>query len=194
MSPTLLITQPTRVRRLFLLVLAIDLVVFLALFATYIYLRVHAPFWPKAFHFPSGLMTASMTLFALAASFVMVVALHFHEKQDWLLASRMVALAIACWFTYGVLAAMEWLRLIIVDHVWLSGNPWGLPQFGQTYFSLTAFQFLHVFAGTFYLALVASRIRRHDLAMTAMFVHFTNAMWLVLFPALVLSAIDLQGL
>ncbi len=194
MSPTLLLTQPTRQRRLFVLLLSADFVVFLALFAAYIYLRVHAPFWPKAFHFPSGLMTMSMTMFALAASFLMVVALHFGEKQDWLLASRMVALAIACWFTYGVLAAMEWLRLIVVDHVWLSANPWGLPQFGQTYFSLTAFQFLHVFIGTFYLASVAARVRRHDLAIAAMFVHFCNFLWLILFPALVLSAIDLQGL
>ena len=194
MSPVLLWTEPTPRRRLFVLLLAIDLCAFFALFAVYLYLRAHAPFWPKAFHFPSGLMTVSMTMFALAASFLMVVALSFRAKQELVLASRMVALAIACWFTYGVLAAMEWLRLIVVDHVWLSANPWGLPQFGQTYFALTAFQFLHVFVGTLYLISVAARIREHDLAIAAMFVHFSNLLWLILFPALVLSAIDLQGL
>lgn len=168
-------------RRLVLLFLAADGVVFLILLAVYFYLRIEAPFWPKAFHFPSGLMSVAMTMFAIAASVMLLVAQRVDEK------SRMLALAVVCWLTFLFLAAMEWLRVILSEHI-------ALPQFGQTYFVLTAYQLVHVFAGTVYLIAVAARPERHDLQITGAYVHYTNLLWLVLFPALILSAIDLQGL
>ena len=168
-------------RRVFLLFLAADFVVFLTLLAVYFYLRVQAPYWPKAFHFPSGLMSVAMAMFAIAASVMMLVAQRTAEKP------RMIALAVVSWLTYLALAAMEWLRVIFVEHV-------KLPQFGQTYFALTGYQVVHVFAGVVYLTVVAVRIERHDLEIASAYVHYVNALWLILFPALILSAIDLQGL
>ena len=176
-----MIPQITPKRRLFLLFLAADFAVFLTLLVVYFYLRVQAPFWPKAFHFPSGLMSVAMTMFAITASIMLLVAQRTAEK------SRMVALAIVCWLTFGALAAMEWLRVILSEHV-------SLPQFAETYFALTGFQLVHVFAGTIYLITVAARIDRHDLEIAGAYVHYTNLLWLILFPALILSAIDLQGL
>ena len=176
-----MIPKITSRRRMFLLFLAADFAVFLTLLAVYFYLRIQAPFWPKAFHFPSGLMSVAMTMFAITASIMMLVAQRTAEK------SRMVALAIVCWLTFAALVAMEWLRVILSEHV-------ALPQFGQTYFVLTAFQLVHVFVGTLYLIAVAARIERHDLEIAGAYVHYTNLLWLILFPALILSAIDLQGL
>ncbi len=168
-------------RRLFLLFAASDFAMFGALLAVYFYLRAAAPFWPKAFHFPSGLMSVAMTMFAIAASVMMLVAQRVAEK------ARMIALAIVCWLTFGFLAAMEWARVILSERV-------PLRQFHETYFALTGFQLVHVMAGTAYLLAVAARPARHDLEIAAAYVHYVNLLWLILFPALILSAIDLRGL
>lgn len=168
-------------RRVFLLFIGADFVVFLTLLVVYFYLRAQAPFWPTAFHFPSGLMSVSMTMTAIAASIMLLVAQRTAEKQ------RMIALAIVSWLTFGFLAAMEWARLILVERV-------TLRPFVETYFALTGFQLAHVVIGAIYLMRVAAVVERHDLEITGAFVHYVNLLWLILFPVLILSAIDLQGL
>ncbi len=168
-------------RRVFLLFLAADFAVFLTLLAVYFYLRAQAPYWPKAFHFPSGLMSVSMTMFAITASIMLLVAQRTAEKQ------RMIALAIVCWLSFGFLAGMEWVRLLLAEHV-------TLRPFVETYFALTGFQLVHVTAGIFYLIRVALAVERHDLEIAGAYVHYVNLLWLILFPVLILSAIDLQGL
>ena len=176
-----MIPQITPRRRAFLLFLAADFAVFVTLLAAYFYLRLQAPYWPKAFHFPSGLMSVAMTMFAITASIMLLVAQRTAEK------SRMVALAVVCWLTFGALVVMEWLRLVFSEHV-------TNPQFVETYFALTGFQLLHVFIGIIYLIAVSARTARYDLEIAGAYVHYTNLLWLVLFPVLILSAIDLQGL
>jgi cytochrome c oxidase subunit 3 len=184
----------TRKQRGMAIFLAADFVVFLTLFIGYVYLRRQAPTWPDAFHFPSGLMAAAMTLFALSGSFAMFYAAQHWAKQSFEIAMRLSVATIAVWGSVLILLAMEWVRLFVIVEVTLTDNPWHVPAFSSTYFALTGFYALHLLAGMVYLGMVAARIRTSDAGAAALFTHFTNAVWLILFFGLYLASSDLQGL
>jgi cytochrome c oxidase subunit 3 len=184
----------TRKQRGMAILLSADLVVFLALFIAYIYLRRQAPSWPGAFHFASGLMAFSMTLFALAGSFAMFYAARYQVSQGFEIAMRLVVATIAVWGSVLILLAMEWIRLILIMGVSFTSNPWAVPAFSSTYFTLTGFYALHLLIGLIYLTVVASRIRVTDAGAAALFVHFTNLVWLVILTGVYFASTDLQGL
>ncbi len=179
---------PTRRQRAMLIALGVDGVLFLALFAAYVYLRVHASTWPVALHFASGLMACAMTLFTLCGSFTMFVAAREQRKAGDANALRLVLATIALLGTFLLLDAMEWARLILFEGVNLRG------AFGSTFFALSGFHALHVLVACLYLSAVAGKLRRSDVGASALFVHFTNIVWIILFIGLYLSNADLQGL
>lgn len=162
-----------------LLFLSADAIMTLAFFFVFAYLRFTSPHWPTVFHFGSGLMAAAMTMFLLAGSFTITVAVR--EGQ-----ARWIAVTIACWGCFVLLEAMEWMRLIWFGGVSLHS------KFGAVYFGLTGLHGLHVILGLVYLLLVAWR--RWDFKAARWYVHFVNAMWLPLFFGLYLASTDLQGL
>jgi heme/copper-type cytochrome/quinol oxidase subunit 3 len=53
---------------------------------------------------------------------------------------------------------------------------------------------LHLLIGLIYLTVVASRIRVTDAGAAALFVHFTNLVWLVILAGVYFASADLQGL
>lgn len=177
-----------------LLFLSADTIMTLTFFVVFAYLRFTAPHWPTVFHFPSGLMAAAMTMFLLAGSFTMhlaVRAAHGGEAEAQV-PSRWVAVTIASWCCFVLLEGMEWTRLIVFEHVTLRSNPWNVPAFGATYYFLTGMHGAHVILGMVYLGLVA--VKKWDVKAARLFVHFVNAMWLPLFLGLYLASTDLQGL
>lgn len=176
----------TRKQQAMLLFLAADAVMFFSLFAAYIYLRRTALTWPTVFHFPSSLMAFAMTMFAVSASFTVAVAAR--QRND-LIAIRCVVASIGAWLCFVFIEAIEWARLIFFQGVTLRSGP-----FGASFYTLSGLHVAHVIAGLVYLTMVAIRIRRYDVGACALYVHFVNLMWLLLFPALYLSAADLQGL
>jgi heme/copper-type cytochrome/quinol oxidase subunit 3 len=184
----------TRKQRGMFIFLAADFVVFLVLFIGYIYLRRQAPLWPDAFHFPSGLMAAAMTLFALSGSFAMFYSAQHQLKDSFEIAMRLIVATIAVLGSVLILLAMEWVRLIAIVEVTFTANPWNVPAFSSTYFALTGFYALHLLIGIIYLGIVASRIRNSDAGAAALFVHFTNLVWLILFFGLYMASADLQGI
>lgn len=181
---------PTRT----LVFLGVDLLIFLALFVSYVYLRVQSPTWPAAFHFASGLMAVAITLFILAASFTMFFAARQRAAGNFEIAFRMVVATIAVWGSVVILLGMEWVRLIMIVEVTLTTNPYNVPAFGSTYFLLTGFLLLNLVGGLVYLAAVAARIRTSDIGACALFVHLNSVVWLFLFIGVYLAGADLQGL
>jgi heme/copper-type cytochrome/quinol oxidase subunit 3 len=162
------------------LVLAIDGLVFACLLTAYFTARAHTAVWPRPFHFPSGLMTISMMMFALAASFVMHVALKSAEKRDYVMAQRMIALALVGWSTFLFLLAMEWGRLYFVEHVAPLSNPWSVPALGVVYYGITTYQAAHVGVGSVWLLMAAQKPSQWHLSSLALFVDFTNALFVVI--------------
>ncbi len=183
----------THSQQTMLVFLFADAVMSASFYAAFLYLRRMSPSWPVAFHFPSSLMAAAMTMFAVAASVTVQVAAHAAKQRDDSLAVRSVAAAIAGWLVFLFLEAIEWTRLIL-GGVTLRSNPWRVPLFGASFYTLTGFHILHVIVGLVYLMLVAWRIRKYDVGACALYVHYVNLTWLILFPSLYLSAADLQGL
>ncbi len=166
--------------------LGADFVVFLALFATYIYLRIQSPTWPAFFHFASGLMAFAITLFALSSSWVMYHSVRYQLKQGYDISMRLILAAIAVLGCVVIMLGMEWVRLIFLLDVTFT-NHW-------TYFALTGFYLLHLFGGLIYLSVVAAKIKTMDVGAAALFVHFTNLVWLILLFGVYFASADLQGI
>jgi heme/copper-type cytochrome/quinol oxidase subunit 3 len=184
----------TRAQRGMAVFLVADFVVFLALFVSYIYLRVHVPVWPAAFHFASGLMAFAITLFAFSGSFAMVYSAKYQVKEGYEIAMRLIVATIAVLGSVIILLGMEWVRLIFIADVTFTHNSYGVPAFSWTYFTLTGFYGLHLLVGLIYLSVVAVRIKSGDAGAAALYVHFTNLVWLILFIGVYLASSDLQGL
>lgn len=181
----------TRTQRATLILICADFAMFAAFYAAYIYLRHLTPVWPTAFHFPSALMAVAMTMFLLAGSFLAAVAA---RQADDAIAVRCLAAAVVTWLSFLFVEAVEWVRLIVEEGVTFRSNPWHVPIFGASFFLLSGFHVLHVIVGIVYLTVVAARVRRYDVGACALYIHFVNILWLILFPTLYLSASDLQGL
>jgi heme/copper-type cytochrome/quinol oxidase subunit 3 len=184
------------------LALAVDAGVFCLLLAAYIAARVAAPIWPRPFHFPSGLMTVAMFLFAFASSFVLRIAIRSvspgeqtaeQKIQEEAMKQRMLVLAVVGWGTFLFLLSMEWARLYFFENVALFTNPWHVPAVGLTYYGLSAFQAAHVIAGCVWLSLAAAHTRRWRLSSLRLYVDYTNALFVVLAFFVVFSSADLGG-
>jgi heme/copper-type cytochrome/quinol oxidase subunit 3 len=178
------------------LALAIDCAVFLVLLTAYAAARIAAPSWPRPFHFPSGLMTVAMFLFAFASSFVLRIAIRTQVeegRQEQAMTQRMLVLAVVGWGTFLFLLAMEWARLYFFENVALFSNPWHVPGVGLSYYALSAFQAAHVLAGCVWLSLAAVHTRRWRISSLALYVDYTNSLFVVLAFFVVFSSADLGG-
>jgi cytochrome c oxidase subunit 3 len=165
-----------------------------AFYAAFAYLRFNAPHWPEAFHFPSGLMAAAMTMFLLSGSFTMFLGVRAARdgEIDPHATPRWIAVTIALWCCFLLVESVEWVRLYFIMGVTLSSNPWNMPLFGASYFVLTGLHGLHVIAGLVYLTLVA--VKGWSAKAAWLYVNFVNLIWLPLFFGLYLTSTDLKGL
>lgn len=165
-----------------LLFLSADAIMTLTFFAVFLYLRFTTHNWPTVFHFGSDLLAAAMTMFLLAGSFTIIMAVRADPK----FASRWIALTVALWISFLLTEAMEWVRLIAIDGVGLR------ETFGAVYYILTGLHGVHVLGGIIYLIVLAATKREARAAQW--YVHFVNLIWLPLFFFLYLGSADLQGL
>jgi heme/copper-type cytochrome/quinol oxidase subunit 3 len=193
--PTFLATRHQRGMAIFL---CADFAIFLALFFSYLYMRHQTPLWPAAFHFASGLVAFAITLFTLAGSFAMVFSVRYQVKQgsdnNYEISMRLILATIAVFGSAFILIFMEWVRLILISEVTFTANPWLVPAFSWTYFSLTGFYAVHLVAAIVYLTVVAAKIKTSDAGSAALFVHLTNLVWLFIFVGVYFASTDLQGL
>jgi len=165
-----------------------DALTFSALLVAYTYLRLATPDWPKPFHFvPSVVFSSIMTFVLLSSSLTMVMAVHNMARGNrkatvgWLLAT------IVCGAAFCGLHLIEWINLIRHEKVTFFSNPWNVPQFGATFFSLTGLHMTHVAIGVIYLSIIAFAVGRgkfsyEDVEVSGLYWHFVDLVWMFIFP------------
>ena len=170
-----------RARKLMLWIFLVSAAaIFLSLLAGYAVARSAAPTWPDRSRMLSlpyaWTMTAALASGSVAAAF----AVRRTSRVLLSLAAILGALFLA-------MQAGEWTRLIHAG-ARLGGNPWGVPQFGAFFFILTGFHGLHVLTGVIWLGIVSARRRSawSTLDLAALYWHFVDGLWLLVFTALYL--------
>jgi cytochrome c oxidase subunit III len=171
-----------------------DSLTFSALLIVYNYVRVETGTWPTPFHFwPSIVMATVMTVLLLSSSLTMVFGVAAAKRGDSKWAVRYILLTMLGGLAFIVLHVNEWVHLIR-EGVGLSENPWGVPLFGSTFFTLTGLHMLHVASGLVYLGVVASgfarrRFTSEHVEVSGLYWHFVDLVWMFVFPLVYLMSV-----
>jgi len=169
-----------------------DSLTFGALLFAYTYGRISNPDWPTPFGSHSIVNATVMTGFLLTSSLTMVMAVSaasFNNRKGaigWLLATMF------CGTMFVVLHVREWLGLISEGMTPMK-NPWGAPQFGGTFFTLTGLHMAHVTIGVIYLGIIAIRtgskyFKPEDVEVSGLYWHFVDLVWMFIFPLVYLMS------
>jgi heme/copper-type cytochrome/quinol oxidase subunit 3 len=158
---------------------------FAALFFAYAALRARSPVWPPSgWRLPLGL-PALNTAILLASSATLAWGLR--EAR----AGRLARLAPWIGATLLLGTAFLGLQIVVWRSVWQSGLHVDTSLYGSVFYALTVFHALHVVAGLGVLGWLLAGARRGAFAaartapirLGAMFWHFVDAVWLILFFA-----------
>ena len=175
------------------LFLASDGMTFGGLLTGYAVLRSHSANWPQPsdhFAFALGFV---MTALLLGSSITMVKTRSAAKDNQQRAFRSSLLLTITAGVLFVTLQAYEW-RHLLQEGMTLSGNPWGAPLFGATFYTLTGFHGLHVLAGVIYLGLVLlGGMKRPDLAtyqdrieIAGLYWHFVDIVWIFVFTSVYL--------
>ena len=169
-----------------------DSLTFGALLFAYSYGRISNPTWPTPFHSESIINATVMTGFLLTSSLTMVLAVLASAAGNrsgtikWLLATMF------CGIMFVGLHLREWIGLI---HEGMTPwkNPWGAPQFGGTFFTLTGMHMLHVTIGVAVLGVMVLRsmgkkFSANDIETSGLYWHFVDLVWMFIFPLVYLMS------
>ncbi|HWO14227.1 MAG TPA: heme-copper oxidase subunit III [Polyangiaceae bacterium] len=157
-----------------------------ALFFSYAVLRISAPVWPAPGFARLPLVLPGInTLLLLTSSRTLSVALARLRRGQLERCRNELLLTIALGSAFVALQCKVWVDL------WQSGLRLDSGAYGGTFYLLTVFHILHVLVGLGLLGrLLAPLARRNPVApgrvsaaLTAMFWHFVDAVWLTMFVA-----------
>ena len=162
---------------------------FVALFFAYAVLRLRASAWP-----PDGLpplptaLPALNTLVLLGSS----ILLHFGTRPE--AEAKRGALRRALLGTLALGSLFLALQLAVWVPLWRSGFRIDTGTYGSIFYGLTVFHALHVLAGLVVLAVLLPGAfsgtytsgRASAVRLSAMFWHFVDAVWVVMFVAVYL--------
>ena len=175
------------------LFLASDLMTFGGLLISYAILRAHNTNWP----FPSEHLALTlgvvMTVLLLGSSITMRQA-HIAVQNDNLRQfTTFMAATILAGVTFLFLQGYEWSHLLH-EGMTVSQNPWGAPLFGATFYTLTGFHGLHVFAGVLYLLTILCTGQKkaqlvtydEEVTMAGIYWHFVDVVWVFVFTSVYL--------
>jgi cytochrome c oxidase subunit III len=171
-----------------------DALTFSALLVAYTYVRLATPEWPKPFHFsPSIVFSSVMTFCLLSSSLTMVMAVHSMNHGNRKATVAWILATIGGGLAFVGLHLTEWLNLINNEHVTTSGNEWGVPLFGGTFFALTGLHMTHVVIGVIYLGIIAFAVGRgkfkyEDVEVSGLYWHFVDLVWMFIFPLVYLMS------
>jgi len=174
-----------------------DAPTFSALLVAYTYVRLATPEWPKPFHFaPSIVFSSVMTFCLLSSSLTMVMAVHSMNHGNRKATVAWILATIGGGLAFVVLHMTEWLNLINNEHITTSGNEWGVPLFGGTFFALTGLHMTHVIIGVIYLGIIAFAVGRgkfkyEDVEVSGLYWHFVDLVWMFIFPLVYLMSATL---
>ncbi len=170
-----------------------DALTFSALLVTYSYCRLANPNWPTPFEiYPAITFSTIMTFCLLSSSVTMVMAVAAAHRGQRALAAKWLLATMAGGLAFVVLHANEWLHLIHTG-VTPFQNPWGVPLFGATFFTLTGLHMTHVICGVIYLGIVAAGFARGkwtglDVEVAGLYWHFVDLVWMFIFPLVYLMS------
>jgi cytochrome c oxidase subunit 3 len=138
-----------------------------------------------------------MTLCLLASSLTMALAVRRAADGEIRGAVGAIGATFALGFVFLLLHLGEW-RHLTAEGVTLRGNPWGVPLFGGTFYTLTGLHMLHVLAGLAALATIGSRLQRgrtsaEGVVVCALYWHFVELVWMFLFPLVYLTSVKSGG-
>ena len=187
-----------------------DAMTFSAMLITYSYARVSSDAWPTPFPFyPSIIFSTTMTLFLLASSFTMVMAVKASAHNRLKSARRWIGATMVGGTAFLVLHSIEWANLIgeglrpfgvtsgsHFAHMWAERWPLAPPLFGASFFSITGLHMFHVFTGVLYLGYIAARIgktRHEDVEISGLYWHFVDLVWMFVFPLIYILSVDMGG-
>ena len=172
-----------------------DTLTFTAFLIAYSYVRLANVDWPRPFGGSSITMASVMTFCLLSSSLTMVMAVAAAKRQQirqtviWMLATM------AGGVIFIILHANEWLTLIH-EGVTPFSNPWGVPLFGASFFTLTGLHMTHVTGGVIYLAIVTygfgkGRFEAEDVEVSGLYWHFVDLVWMFIFPMVYLLSAEM---
>jgi heme/copper-type cytochrome/quinol oxidase subunit 3 len=174
-----------------------DALTFSAILIGYSYLRVATPHWPTPFHlWPSIAFSTLMTICLLSSSLTMVLGVNAAQRNERARTIKWILFTILGGVAFMVLHLKEWNDLIH-EGVTLSSNPWGVPQFGATFFGITGLHMFHVFTGVLYLAAMAigvgrGRFTAEHVEVCGLYWHFVDLVWMFVFPLIYLLSVQMH--
>ena len=185
-----------------------DSLTFSALLIGYAYLRA-SNVWPTPFPFyPSIVFSSVMTFCLLSSSLTMVFGVSASSRGDKAGARKWILATIFFGLAFIVLHLIEWnhlisegLRPFFLPEHWVKtftttdGTP-PTPLFGATFFTITGLHMFHVFTGTIYLGVVATRVRKlkhQDVEISGLYWHFVDLVWMFVFPLIYIMSVDVGG-
>lgn len=163
-----------------------DGLLFSGLLSGYGFLRMASPSpWPVRSEVFKIWFIALMTFVLITSSMFMgtaVTAARLGDKKKAL--SNLVYTILGGLFFLGC-QAYEWTNLIR-EGARLNTNPWGVPQFGASFFVLTGFHGSHVFSGLVILTITAIRwaagkTPAQNVEMAGLYWHFVDLVWVFIF-------------
>jgi cytochrome c oxidase subunit 3 len=174
-----------------------DALTFSAVLIGYSYVRLATPHWPTPFHFsPSIIMATIMTFCLLSSSLTMVLGVNAAQRGERGSSVKWILFTILGGLAFIVLHGNEW-RGLIHEGLTLTGNPWGTPLFGATFFGITGMHMFHVFSGVVYLAVMAigvgrGRFSADHVEVCGLYWHFVDLVWMFVFPLIYLLSVRMH--
>ena len=116
----------------------------------------------------------------------MLLGVRAAKAQHKSAAIRWTLVTVVLGILFALLHIREWLGMIR-EGVTLFHNPWGDPQFGATFYSITGLHLLHVTGGVLVLLWVTyrynkSRFNGDDLEVAGLYWHFVDLVWMFVVP------------
>jgi len=132
-----------------------------------------------------------MTFVLIFSRGTMALAVHAGYEGARARCARFLVLTILGGLTFLGCQAYEWTKLI-TEGVRPWSNPWGAPQFGAFFFTLTGFHGLHGLSGVIYLAAITRRVLRgvyaqrgsyEGVEIAGLYWHFVDLVWVFIFTS-----------
>ena len=172
------------------LVLASEVMLFGALFSTYILLRSSAPSWPRGWTFLNVPLATVNTFVLILSSVTVVMAWSYLRLGDLKKGRIFIALTLLCAVGFLVIKGFEY------THEFQEGRSPATNNFMAIYFTLTGLHGLHVIGGMIvfgYFLFFGHKMWHTErerytnrIEVVGLYWHFVDLVWIFLFPSLYL--------
>ncbi|MEO6258946.1 MAG: cytochrome c oxidase subunit 3 [Thermoanaerobaculia bacterium] len=172
------------------LFLASEVMLFGALFSSYILLRTGAATWPRGWEFLNVPLATLNTFILISSSVTVIMAWSYLRLGDLKKGRIYIGLTLLCSLAFLVVKAFEYGHEF-AEHRFPSEN-----NFMAIYFTLTGLHGLHILGGMVvfaYLLGPGAKMWQHErerytnrVEVVGLYWHFVDLVWIFLFPALYL--------